>query len=1021
MSGTDAKSALEGVEFQRHFTCYESASTVLLISQRYTSEKPNSRWTLRFTKHDDRKGFELDVAETCAADEEIAAMLQQLGRITRKVEAFGILGLVRFLEGSYVVLVTKRVPVLRVEDCAVYEIGDISMIPCFTPTKQMMCGSCGADGRSTAEEIIVYEEPVEELEGDEDEQKTTMGVRDAVPVAPRTTAVAYDERKYKHIFVKALNMLKSGGYFSYSLDLTKTVQQRTLETVSKAAQKKKNKRQETFGGVSPSPSAAVHASGSPTHEEAERQRNVAEHQRRMKLARSGSLDSRIFPATDAVAEGGGPEVTEGPLRDASLGTDMVEEGLPGIQKGKGEAWNTANDMFVFNAFLLRPLLDLEGIEARRWALPVIFGAVKGFRFAVGESVFTAAVIARRGRQFFGPRYFKRGISGLGHVANEVEVEQAVWQEGVQNRGFLGSVVLLRGSIPLHWGHQNVMQPQPAIKLHREEDPTLSHTMEHFTDLLRRYESPIVILNMVRQSPGHREERLSAWFEEAIATIQSRWDAGENAGDTEAQKRIKYMCFDWLAEEKRGGMETALRDLMGWAKGMVDDVGFFCEKRHGDAGRRLHKQPSSVPSSNPKGGKKETGGYREKGREKEVEVGLQIGIYRINCVDCLDRTNIGMFVVALECLGRQLRHAGIGMEREDEKDNNSSNVLRLAQKKNTSCCGGCCEGGATRSNELVVPSNTPTAPPRQANRRNSVESTDSEIAAVNQRRLSFLGDSQGLNLPGTVTKAEAEALELAGSRGAHEEATQYSAEAENEPVHTADVDADLAPSLPRPHIVELSLPRDCFLPRRNSTGEDATKSPLPGPVPPALAALAMDTWGTVGDALANQYGGSAAMHRPLILFGRTAVSSLPSEEVNSLSAGSREDMEAGVCADAPWKASRRGNAAIAVERYLTNVFSDLDRQRAWDLFLGKHVPADARASKEGGEPEKLWKKDLSPTRVRQSEWRVRAVKGRRGAPLGARGGGNVLVGLKATSTPTRSPESQEELQGHNRPPEQVGGA
>jgi hypothetical protein len=61
------------------------------------------------------------------------------------------------------------------------------------------------------------------------------------------------------------------------------------------------------------------------------------------------------------------------------------------------------------------------------------------------------LIARRSRFCAGARFFKRGVTNDGHVANDVEVEQIVAEtSGGSIPPNVTSFVQVRGSIPLFW-------------------------------------------------------------------------------------------------------------------------------------------------------------------------------------------------------------------------------------------------------------------------------------------------------------------------------------------------------------------------------------------------------------------------------------------------------------------------------------------------------------------------------------------------------------------------------------------
>ena len=67
----------------------------------------------------------------------------------------------------------------------------------------------------------------------------------------------------------------------------------------------------------------------------------------------------------------------------------------------------------------------------QWVLPLIHGYLEQKVLSVFGAPVQFTLIARRSRFFAGTRWRKRGINGLGHVANDVETEQIV-QTGMPN-------------------------------------------------------------------------------------------------------------------------------------------------------------------------------------------------------------------------------------------------------------------------------------------------------------------------------------------------------------------------------------------------------------------------------------------------------------------------------------------------------------------------------------------------------------------------------------------------------------
>lgn len=108
-------------------------------------------------------------------------------------------------------------------------------------------------------------------------------------------------------------------------------------------------------------------------------------------------------------------------------------------------------------------------------------------------------------------------------------------------------------------------PKPPIELNRV-DPTYTATQLHFSDLLRRYGSPILVLDLVKQSEKReREVRVGNEFRHAIDYINH---------SIENPHKIRYCALDYSHISKHRNLDVsyALNEVATWA---VNQTGFFC--------------------------------------------------------------------------------------------------------------------------------------------------------------------------------------------------------------------------------------------------------------------------------------------------------------------------------------------------------------------------------------------------------------------------------------------------------------
>uniref|UniRef100_A0A3Q1GJ10 Inositol polyphosphate-5-phosphatase F n=1 Tax=Acanthochromis polyacanthus TaxID=80966 RepID=A0A3Q1GJ10_9TELE len=211
--------------------------------------------------------------------------------------------------------------------------------------------------------------------------------------------------------------------------------------------------------------------------------------------------------------------------------------------------------------------------------------------------FTVALISRRSRHRAGMRYKRRGVDTDGHVANYVETEQLI-----HVHSHTLSFVQTRGSVPVFWS-QAGYRYNPRPRLEKGEKETMSYFAAHFEEQLKLYKKQMII-NLVDQSG--REKIIGDAYLKQVLLYNN--------------PNLTYISFDF--HEHCRGMKfenvqiltDAISDIitdMKWA--WVDQAGVICK---------------------------------------------QEGIFRVNCMDCLDRTNVVQAAVARVVMEQQLKKLGV---------------------------------------------------------------------------------------------------------------------------------------------------------------------------------------------------------------------------------------------------------------------------------------------------------------------------------------------------------------------------
>ncbi|RWS26220.1 hypothetical protein B4U80_07919 [Leptotrombidium deliense] len=285
--------------------------------------------------------------------------------------------------------------------------------------------------------------------------------------------------------------------------------------------------------------------------------------------------------------------------------------------------------YVWNEYMLQSL-DIHP----DWKLFIIHGFVSQGNICVYGRPFLLTLIARRSKKFAGTRFLKRGANFEGDVGNEVETEQILADAGVSSfrKGRFTSFVQMRGSIPSLWSQDiSKMVPKPTISLDIV-DPLHRTAGYHFDRLLTNYGSPVIVLNLVKRKEQKPHE--SVLYNEIVNTISylNQFLPPEH--------RIEHIGFDMARMNKRKGV-SVMQKLADIAYYVLRKIGIF-QSWSNDLPKMLQESRLHF----------EIGGLHLD------KCSFQTGIVRVNCVDCLDRTNTAQFAVGKCALAFQLYALGV---------------------------------------------------------------------------------------------------------------------------------------------------------------------------------------------------------------------------------------------------------------------------------------------------------------------------------------------------------------------------
>ncbi|EDW76978.1 uncharacterized protein Dwil_GK21146 [Drosophila willistoni] len=270
----------------------------------------------------------------------------------------------------------------------------------------------------------------------------------------------------------------------------------------------------------------------------------------------------------------------------------------------------ADQRFVWNGYALD---QFKCENMQKFQLPLILGFVSVNQVLINGQTFFWTLVTRRSVQRAGTRLFCRGANDQGHVANFVETEQIVEFNGQRT-----SFVQTRGSMPFHWQQLPNLRYKPRPRLIPGKDHLAACTA-HFNAQLELYGEQVAV-NLVDQKGAEAE--LEATYARLVREL--------------GNQSVRYEAFDFHHECRKMRWDR-LNILIDRLAHEQDQFGFFHSFDDGNL------------------------------------VSTQTGVFRTNCIDCLDRTNVVQSMLARRSLtsvlqklgvlhvGQRVEHASAGFE------------------------------------------------------------------------------------------------------------------------------------------------------------------------------------------------------------------------------------------------------------------------------------------------------------------------------------------------------------------------
>lgn len=259
--------------------------------------------------------------------------------------------------------------------------------------------------------------------------------------------------------------------------------------------------------------------------------------------------------------------------------------------------------------------DNEGIQ--NFVYPIINGFFGTFSGEEYNPNLNLVLIARKDIRRSGMRFLIRGADNKGSVANCVEIEEVLIYEDKDNI-IINSFVQMRGSIPLLWTQEPKIKLNPKIEINKDLNENYIAFSQHIMELIDKYDS-VHCVNLIDKKRD--QQKIGKEYERLVLEYKQK--------EPKKGEKLDYSWFDFHSECKKMQYNNIKK--------------LFLEEsvsKHLEECKYNIIKIEKTKYDNEKAKEKDTR-YEEIWVDYDLldYIQKQKLVFRTNCIDSLDRTNV----------------------------------------------------------------------------------------------------------------------------------------------------------------------------------------------------------------------------------------------------------------------------------------------------------------------------------------------------------------------------------------------
>uniref|UniRef100_K3WWY9 SAC domain-containing protein n=1 Tax=Globisporangium ultimum (strain ATCC 200006 / CBS 805.95 / DAOM BR144) TaxID=431595 RepID=K3WWY9_GLOUD len=330
-------------------------------------------------------------------------------------------------------------------------------------------------------------------------------------------------------------------------------------------------------------------------------------------------------------------------------------------------WQKAEEDFFWNKPLLTKFIERD---LHNWIIPVISGFVKVMKKCeINGMRCDLLFFTRRSWRRVGTRFNVRGVDKDGFVANFAETEMMI----VKPNRSICSYVQIRGSIPLYWDQMVTLKYMPRTRYAFSGNESIVDWNElafraHMDNIIQRY-GHVTVVNLIDRAGKSKTVRDQAQLGSAYGKYVKKYNQQSRASDaqcpvpagtatsspTNSSPKHRSMSVSGSAQSSpsngsngsasTNGSSAAAPAAAAISQLFTEPIAYVWFDFHHEC-RKMQWGNLSKLITEVNDQFNQYGWFECDGEGRLVN--RQKGVFRVNCMDNLDRTNVVMSLFARRC-------------------------------------------------------------------------------------------------------------------------------------------------------------------------------------------------------------------------------------------------------------------------------------------------------------------------------------------------------------------------------------